>query len=70
MTRFQIISLCVLLAALAWQFLPAFKLPALPSLKKKDATLAHLEAVIRIRDVATSAEVQTACNALLQALLK
>ena len=37
MTRFQIISLCVLLAVVAWQFLPALKLPSLPALKKKDA---------------------------------
>lgn len=69
MTAFQIIALATLGVALVWQFvLP--NLPALPAMKKKDATLQHLEAVIRIRDMAASPEVKTACNALLQALLK
>ena len=71
MTKFQLIALATLGAALAWQFVIP-KLPALslPILRKKDATLQHLEAVIRIRESAPSAEVKTACNALLQALLK
>jgi len=68
-TAFQIIALSTLGVALVWQFvLP--NLPALPAMKKKDSTLRHIEAVIRIRDMAASPEVKTACNALLQALLK
>lgn len=71
MTKFQIIALATLGAALVWQFVIP-KLPALslPAFRKKDSTLQHLEAVIRIRDNTASSEVKTACNALLQALLK
>jgi hypothetical protein len=70
-TRFQIIALATLGAALVWQFvIPKLPPLSLPLLKKKSTTLQHLEAVIRIRDTTASAEVKTACNALLQALLK
>lgn len=71
MTTFQIVSLSVLGAVVLWQFvlpnLPSLRLPALP---KADQTLKHLEAVIRIRDASSASEVKSACNALLQALLK
>ncbi len=70
MTKFQILAVATLGAALVWQFVIP-KLPALslPILRRKDATLQHLEAVIRIRESSSASEVKTACNALLQALL-
>jgi hypothetical protein len=70
-TTFQIVALAILGAVVLWQFvlpnLSSFKLPALP---KPDQTLKHLASVIHIRDASSSPEVKTACNALLQALLK
>lgn len=71
MTTFQIVSLAILGAVVLWQFvLPNLSSLRLPALPKQDKTLQHLEAVIRIREAASSAEVKAACNALLQALLK
>lgn len=65
MTTFQIVALCLLAASLAWQYMPALKLPS-----RKPSTLRQIESVIAIRDEATTPEVTSACNALLQALLR
>ena len=64
MTTFQIVALCVLAGSLAWQYLPAMRLPL-----KKAGTLQNIEHVLRIRDEAATPEVKDACNTLLQALL-
>lgn len=65
MTTFQIIAICLLVASVAWNYLPAIAWP-----KRTPSVMQQIEAVIRIRDQAISPEVTTACNALLQALLR
>lgn len=63
MTTTQIILAAVTAAAFAWAYLPAIKLP-------KRGAMRDIEAVIAIRDSASSPEVKAACQSLLQALLK
>lgn len=65
MTTFQIVAIGMLVASLAWNYLPAIAWP-----KRKPSVMQQIEAVIRIRDQATSPAVTTACNELLQALLR
>ena len=66
MTTFQLVSLGILAVVAAILFLPNIRLP----IKAKPSTLKHIESVIGIRDSSTNPEVQQACQALLQALLK
>lgn len=66
MTTFQIVAIGLLVATVAWNYLPA--LPAWP--KRKPNVMKQIESVISIRDQATSPAVTTACNELLQALLR
>lgn len=66
MTPFQIAAVVLLVGTIAWQYLP--RLPAWPS--RKPSVMKQIAAVVNIRDEATSPEVKTACNALLQALLR
>lgn len=61
MTTTQIVLAAVTVAAFVWAYLP--KLPTRGAMK-------DIEAVIAIRDSATSPEVKAACQSLLQALLK
>lgn len=65
MTTFQIVAIAILVASVAWQYMPAIAWP-----KRKPNVMKQIEAVIRIRDQATSPAVTTACNDLLQALLR
>lgn len=65
MTTFQIIAVCILVASVAWNYMPAISLP-----KRKPNVMRQLESVVRIRDESHSAEVKKACNTLLQALLQ
>lgn len=66
MSMFQIVALCLLAAAVAWNFLPAlsFKLPT-----RKPNTMRQIEQVLAIKESSTSPKVQDACQALLQALI-
>lgn len=66
MTTFQIAAIGLLVATVLWQYMPA--LPAWP--KRKPNVMSQIEAVIGIREQATAPEVKSACNALLQALLR
>lgn len=66
MTTFQIVAIAILVASLAWNYLPA--LPAWP--KRKPSVMKQLESVIRIREESNSTKVKEACNELLQALLQ
>ena len=67
MTPFQIGAIALLVGSLAWVYLPrlSWRLP-----QRKPNVMKQIEAVIRIRDDAASPDVKTACNALLQALLR
>lgn len=66
MTTFQIVAIALLVASLAWNYMPA--LPAWPA--RKPDVMKQIAAVISIRDQASAPEVKSACNALLQALLR
>lgn len=68
MTTFQIAAIALFVCSVAWAYIP--KLPALHLPTRKPNVMRQLEAVIRIRDEAASPEVKTACNALLQQLLR
>jgi hypothetical protein len=68
-TTFQMIALGVLglsLLATYGQTL-ASKLPAR---KPRNQTMAHIDAIVRVRDAYTDPALTAACNALLAALLK
>jgi hypothetical protein len=67
MTPFQVGAIALLVASLAWVYVPrlSFSLP-----QRKPSVMKQIAAVIGIRDEASSPEVKTACNALLQALLR
>lgn len=68
MTTFQLAAIALFVCSVAWVVIP--KLPALHLPERKPNVMRHLEAVIRIRDEATSPEVKAACNALAQVLLR
>lgn len=65
MNTFQIIAIVILVASVAWNYMPAIKLPT-----RKPNVMKQLESVIRIRDESHSTRVKEACQALLQALLQ
>lgn len=65
MTTMQIVSLVVVALVAAYVYLPSIKWPA-----AKPSSMKQVEAVLSIRDSATSPEVRKACTALLQALLQ
>lgn len=69
MTTFQIVSLVILLAAIAGSY-GQFLLARLPKAKPGSKLLDYVAAVVRVRDAYPDAEVTAACNALLAALLK
>jgi hypothetical protein len=65
MSASQIISLIVVAAVAAYFYIPSIKWPA-----AKPSSMRQVEAVLSIRDSATTPEVRKACTALLQALLQ
>jgi hypothetical protein len=67
MTTFQIVSLALLAAVAAWNYMPAIRFPA--SVKSPN-TLRHIEQVMGIRSSYSAPEVTSACTQLLQALLQ
>lgn len=66
MTTFQYVAIGLLVASVAWNYLPA--LPKWPA--RKANVMGQIESVIGIREESSSPEVKSACNALLQALLR
>lgn len=67
MTTFQIVSLALLAAVAAWNYMPVISLPVVT---KKPNTLRHIEQVMGIRSSYSAPEVTNACTQLLQALLQ
>lgn len=65
MTTFQMVAVGVLALTVVWQYLPALKLPT-----RKPNVMGQIESVIEIRESSQTPEVKSACNALLQALLR
>lgn len=65
MTTFQMVAVGVLALTVAWQYLPSLKLPG-----RKTNVISQIESVIAIRESSTTPEVKSACNELLQALLR
>ena len=65
MSAMQIASLVIVAAAAAYFYLPSISWPA-----AKPSSMKQVEAVLSIRDSATTPEVRKACTALLQALLQ
>lgn len=66
MTTFQMAAVGVLALTILWQYLPA--LPKWPG--RKPNVMKQIESVIAIREESSTPEVKSACNALLQALLR
>lgn len=66
MTTFQLVAIGLLVASIAWHYMPA--LPKWP--ERKPNVMRQIESVVAIRDESAAPEVKTACNALLQALLR
>ncbi len=69
MTTFQIVSLVVLVVAVAGSY-GQFLWAKLPQPKPGNKLLSHIEAVVRVRDAYADQDVTAACNAVLAALLK
>lgn len=69
MTTFQIVSLAILVVAVAGSY-GQHLLARLPKAKPGNKLLLHIEAVVRVRDAYADPDVNAACNAVLAALLK
>lgn len=69
MTTFQIVAIAILIGMAAWNYMPAFSWPKIPSRPKQSDTLTQISQVISIRESSTNPQVTQACNALLQALI-
>lgn len=67
MTTFQILSILVLVAAVAWTYMPRI---AIPSISRKPNVLRQIQQVMAIRDSSDNPGVVETCNQLLQALLQ
>jgi hypothetical protein len=65
MTTIQIVSLIAVGAVLLISYMPSIKWPV-----KQTSSMSQIEAVLTIRDNATSPEVRSACSQLLSALLQ
>lgn len=69
MTTQQIIGLVLVGGLIAWNYMPAIKMPTFPS-QTQDPLLTHIKAICRVRDEYKTPEVNAACNALLEVLLE
>lgn len=67
MTVMQIVSLLLVVAAVAYSYATRIKWP---SVKANQNPIRQIESVLSIRDSNPSPEVKEACTALLQALLQ
>ena len=69
MTTIQILSLCVLVAAIAWAYIPGL-LGGISVPTAQPPLMRHIDQIVTIRSTYRTPEVTAACNNLLAVLLQ
>jgi hypothetical protein len=68
-TTIQILSLCVLVAAIAWAYIPGL-LGGISLPTTQPPLMRHIDQIVTIRSTYRTPEVNAACNNLLSVLLQ
>lgn len=70
MTTVQILALVAVLAAVIFTYLPLHAMRLNVSGKAAPSTMQQIESVVAVREANTDQAIVSACNALLQAMLR